>query len=144
MKDLLPDIDRWKAQGKRVALARVVGLERRLGDFHQLPTQQINLNRIHIKNDTSNLIETPLGPCFIPDASPAAGSGRRDRHFRCGGSAGHRRRHDRQRHLQAGQHVAPARPGSFGCGASGVTPTVIHLCSGIEARIDCSSVSSAA
>src|ERR1700722_6515414 len=27
MKDLLPDSDRGKAQGKRVALARVVGLE---------------------------------------------------------------------------------------------------------------------
>ena len=27
MKDLLDDIDRWRAQGKRVAVARVVGLD---------------------------------------------------------------------------------------------------------------------
>src|SRR5271170_4148461 len=27
MKDLLPDIDRWRGQGKRVAVARVVGLD---------------------------------------------------------------------------------------------------------------------
>jgi xanthine dehydrogenase accessory factor len=27
MKDLLDDIDRWRAQGQRVAIARVVGLE---------------------------------------------------------------------------------------------------------------------
>ncbi|HEY3810923.1 MAG TPA: XdhC family protein, partial [Acidimicrobiales bacterium] len=27
MKDLLPDIERWRGEGKRVALARVVGLE---------------------------------------------------------------------------------------------------------------------
>ena len=27
MREVLNDIDRWKAQGKRVALARVVGLE---------------------------------------------------------------------------------------------------------------------
>jgi xanthine dehydrogenase accessory factor len=27
MREVLADIDRWKAQGKRVALARVVGLE---------------------------------------------------------------------------------------------------------------------
>jgi xanthine dehydrogenase accessory factor len=27
MKDLMPDIDRWLAEGKRVAVARVVGVE---------------------------------------------------------------------------------------------------------------------
>jgi len=27
MKDLLPDLDRWKAAGKKVALARVVDIE---------------------------------------------------------------------------------------------------------------------
>lgn len=27
MKEILPDIDRWRSEGRRVALARVVGLE---------------------------------------------------------------------------------------------------------------------
>ena len=71
MKEVLPDIERWRAQGKRVALARVVGVE---GSGPRLPGATMAVS------DTGEVAGSVSGGCVegavVTEALDVLGGGR--------------------------------------------------------------------